>query len=178
MMKSSDATLVQRTGYLYRQLLLLQRLFQLSGENEDADWLGTGCQADALALCAGIREVLDELADQARMLTKIPYPLSEWRPGDGADDDRWRALTEVERREVLSLVTGYETLISWAEGLARPESDLAERTEPRGDADGLARTARRNSLSTSDYLKEERSRIARFRQEMGFLDRRRIAETL
>jgi len=178
MMKTSEATLVQRVGYLYRQLLLLQRLFQVSGENEDTGWLGTSGQTEDLALCTGVRELLDELACQAKLLTEIPYPLSEWRPGDSADDVRWRALTEVERREVLSLVSGYETLISWAEGLARPEPDLADRTEPRGNLEILARSPRRHAPSTADYLREERSRLTRFRQEMGFLDRRRIEEAL
>ena len=176
-MKSSEATLVQRTNYLYRQLLLLQRLFQVSGESDDADWLGTNDQAKDLALCAGIREVLDDLTEQASVLTTIPYPLREWRPGDGRDDERWHALTEVERREILALVSGYEALISWAEALTCPESQAAERTEPLGDAAVLSRALPRNPASAADYLKDERSRILRFRQEMKFLDRRRSAET-
>jgi hypothetical protein len=177
MMKTSEATLVQRTSYLYRRLLLLQRLFQVSGENDDADWLGTTDQAKDLALCGGIREVLDDLAEQASVLTTIPYPIRDWRPGDDRNDERWHALTEVERREILSLVSGYEALISWAEGLTCHESDLGERLDPRGAAAGPPRTLPRNALSAADYLKDERSRVARFRQEMGFLERRRGADT-
>ena len=177
-MKTSEATLIQRTGYLYRRLLLLQRLFQASYEGDDAEWLGTGDEAKDLTLCVSIREVLDDLTEQARVLTTIPLPLRDWRPGDGPDDERWRALTEVERREILSLVSGYEALITWSEGLACHGFDPAERTEPDEDAVIHSRKPQRSSLGASDYLKDERARIARFRQEMGFLERRRILESL
>jgi hypothetical protein len=177
MMKSSDATLVERAGYLYRQLLLLQRLFQVSGESDDASWLGTSSEASDLALCTGIREVLDELTEQARVFTTLPFPLREWRPGDGADDERWRALTEFERREVLSLVSGYEALITWGEELLCDESELPKRTESDGSAVVVrSRKSPRKPIGP-DYLQAERARVARFRQEMGFLERRRIAET-
>src|SRR5258705_11929867 len=71
------------------------------------------------ALCTAIRDVLDELAEHARILTMVPLPLNEWRPGDGPQDERWRALTELERREVLSMVSGYANLISWNERTLR-----------------------------------------------------------
>ena len=177
-MKTSEATLVQRTCYLYRRLLLLQRLFQASYVSDDAEWLGTGDEAKDLTLCDSIREVLDELTDQAKVLTMIPLPLRDWRPGDGPDDERWRALTEVERREVLSMVSGYEALITWSEGLLCHGFDAAERTEPDGDAAIHSRKPPRHPLGASESLKDERARIARFRQEMGFLERRRILETL
>ncbi len=80
------------------------------------------------------------------------FPISEWQPGDGPDDERWLALTELERREVTSMVTGYESLIAWGEA----------------HANGHGREA-------TDYLKAERTRLGRFRQEMGFLERRRSA---
>lgn len=177
MITSSEATLTQRAGYLYRRLLLLQRLFQVSGESDDASWLGASGEACDLALCTGIREVLDELTEQARVFTTVPFPLSEWRPGDGADDERWRALTEFERREVLSIVSGYEALITWGEELSGHETDLAERAEHDGNTALISRRLPRKPIGSADYLRAERARVARFRQEMGFLERRRIAET-
>jgi hypothetical protein len=177
-MKTSEATLAQRAGYLYRHLLLLQRLFQGPDENDTAEWLTTGDEAEALALRAGIREVLDELTEQSRVLTTVPFPLRDWRPGDGTDDERWRALTEVERREVLSLVSGYENLITWAEGQAYQRFGLAERYEWKGaDVIMAPHKPPRDPNETTEYLKAERARVARFRQDMGFLNRRRTAET-
>jgi hypothetical protein len=58
-------------------------------------------------------------------------------------------LTELERREVSSMVSGYENLIVWGEAGANGNREAA------------------------DYLKAERTRLGRFRQEMGFLERRR-----
>lgn len=155
MMKISEATLSERASYVYRRLVLLQRLFQVSNENENADWLDAGDAARSLALCSGILEVLDDLAEQARVLTTVPFPLKEWRPGDRPDDERWRALTEVERREVQSLVSGYEDLITWCEALSE---------------------SAHNPQNAIDRLKSERVRIVRFRQEVGFLERRSISE--
>lgn len=97
-----------------------------------------------------MREVLNQLAEDARVLTTVPLPIGNWRPGDGADDERWRALTEIERREIASLLTGYETLIALIEH------------EPF-----------RNTADARETLQAERARLARFRQDMGFLDRRR-----
>jgi hypothetical protein len=45
-------------------------------------------------------------------------------------------------------VSGYEGLITWSESSAR-------------------------TREATDYLKAERTRLGRFRQEMGFLERRR-----
>jgi hypothetical protein len=148
MKRTSDATLVERAGFLYRQLLLLQRVFP--DATEDTRPLPFGDDGDARSLCFGVREVLNQLAEEARVLTAVPLPIGHWRPGDGADDERWRALTEVERREIASLLTGYETLIT-----------LMER-EPF-----------RNTAEAREILQAERARLTRFRQDMGFLDRRR-----
>jgi hypothetical protein len=98
MTKPSEITLVERAGRVYRRLLLLRRLFQISDETDDVEWLGTGDKAGDATLCSGVREVLDEVTEHARVLTTVPFPLRDWRPGDGSDDERWRALTEVERR--------------------------------------------------------------------------------
>lgn len=159
MMKTSEATLAERVGYLYRRLLLLQRLFHIPDGGERADWLDTGDDTADLALLAGIRDVLEELTEHARILTTIPFPLMEWRPGDGPDDERWRALTEVERRELLSILSGYEKLITWG-----------ERVTHQGADHDLPREA-------PEYLDAERARVIRFREEMGFLERRVAASS-
>jgi hypothetical protein len=148
MKRTSEATLVERAGFLYRQLLLLQRVFP--DATEDTRSLPFGDDGDARSLCFGVREVLTQLAEEARVLTTVPFPIGHWRPGDSADDERWRALTEIERREIGSLLVGYETLIALIEH------------EPF-----------RNTADAREILQVERSRLARFRQDMGFLDRRR-----
>ena len=148
MKRTSEATLVERAGFLYRQLLLLQRVFP--DASEDTRSLPFGDDGDARSLCFGVREVLNQLADDARVLTTVPLPIGNWRPGDSADDERWRALTEIERREIASLLAGYETLIALIEH------------EPF-----------RNTAEARETLQAERARLARFRQDMGFLDRRR-----
>jgi hypothetical protein len=159
MLKTSEATLVQRAGYLYRHLLLIRRLFQQPDENDTVEFAGD-TEAEVQALRGGIREVLDELTEQARVITTVPFPLREWHPGDGPDDERWRALSEVERREMLSLVSAYEDLITWAEGQTHPRFERIARDQNQ----------------ESEYLRAERARVARFRQDMAFLDRRRNAE--
>lgn len=150
-MKTVEPTLKERAGRMYRQLLILQRLFQRSGEADDAELIATGDREKDLALWSAMAEMIDELTDHACVLTSIPFPISEWQPGDESDDERWRALTELERREVASMVSGYESLILWGEAGVNGNREAA------------------------DYLKAERTRLGRFRQEMGFLERRRIA---
>jgi len=149
-MKTVEPSLKERAGRMYRQLLILQRLFYRSREADDVEWIAAADRSRDVALCAAISEILDELTEHAEILTTIPFPISEWQPGDGPDDERWRALTELERREVSSMVSGYEGLITWSESSAR-------------------------GREATDYLKAERSRLGRFREEMGFLERRRNA---
>jgi hypothetical protein len=127
MKRTSEATLVERAGFLYRQLLLLQRVFP--DMSEDTQSPPFGDDGDARSLCDGVSEVLNRLAD----------------------DERWRALTKIERREIASLLEGYETLITLIEH------------EPF-----------RNTSEARDVLQAERERLARFRQDLGFLDRRRL----
>jgi hypothetical protein len=148
MKRTSEATLVERAGFLYRQLLLLQRVFP--DASEDTRPLPFGDDGDARSLCFGVREVLNQLAEEARVLTTVPLPIGHWRPGDSADDERWRALTEIERREITSLVAGYDALIALIE-----------------------RDPFRNTAEARETVLVERARLARFRQDMGFLDRRR-----
>ena len=112
--------------------------------------LASGDRSRDVALCAAVSEILDELTEHAEILTSIPFPISEWQSGDESDDERWRALTELERREVSSMVSGYEGLITWSESSA-------------------------SGREATDYLKAERTRLGRFREEMGFLERRRNA---
>jgi len=158
-MKVTEPTLKERVELLYRRLLLLQRLFRTASAGDDADWIDAGDKGRNVALCAAIREVVDELAEHARILTTIPPPLTEWRPGDGPEDERWRALTELERRDVLSIAAGYDNLISWSEAIVNAASAA-------GSLNGEA----------SEYLKAERARVDRFRCEIGFLERRRNLE--
>jgi hypothetical protein len=169
MMKMAEATLSERAGYLYRRLLLLQRLFTAS--DEEADWTGTGDKRQDMAVRAGIRELLEELTEHARLLTQVPFPLKEWRVGDGPDDERWRALTEIERRELLSMMSGYEDLITWAEDVAQGNGN-----SPGEAAAAESRTLRRTPLDgrPREYLKAERERLSRVRKDMGFLERRQI----
>ena len=166
MRKPSEPTLVERAGHLYRQLLLLQRVFPDTPDDSATTPLGD--DAMARAVCAGIREVLDELADEARVLTTVPEPIGHWRPGDHADDERWRPLTHIERRELMSLIAGYETLIALVERETAPPLELAERPDV---ADGRRRLFR-NVPEAREVLQVERARLTRFRQDMGFLDRR------
>ena len=104
-MKILEPTLKERAGQLYRRLLLVQRLFRSASPDDEADWMDAGEKGPALR--AAVCDVLDELVDHAQVLTSVPLPISEWRPGDGPQDDRWRALTELERREMLSIISGY-----------------------------------------------------------------------
>jgi phage tail protein X len=179
-MRIVEPTLKERADHLYRRLLLLQRVFPATREVdvEDVEWLGAGDGTQALALCGAIREVLDELISHAKALTAVPLPLSEWRPGDKSDDERWRALTELERREVMSLLSSYENLVSWVEGVTRRAPVLAAPGEvnPWG-IDIHTPDPPREAREGVEYLKAERARIDRFRHEMGFLDKRRNGDT-
>ena len=131
-MNDAEATLQERTGGMYRRLLLLQCLFAPTRDADDSSWLASGDQAKDAALCAAIREIVDELTAQALALTSVPFPLSEWRPGDSPDDNRWGGLTELERRDLLSMISGYERLLSWGRGV-HPES-LGRQRKPAGAA--------------------------------------------
>jgi len=158
MTRISQATLGQRVGYLYRHLLLIRRLFPAPDASDAAEGLASDGDAEAAAMRGAVREVLDDLAEQAQMLTTVPFPIREWQPGDGPDDERWRAITEVERREVLALVSAYDELIAWAERQAGPRFDVAARDQTQA----------------TEYLQAERARVARFRNDMAFLEKRRI----
>lgn len=155
-MKTVEPTLKERVSYMYRLLVLLQQLFQVSRQVDDVEWLASGGASRDLALCSGIRELLEDLARHAQVLTSAPFPISDWRPGDGPDDARWRGLTEIEVREVLAMLSNYESLVAWGEKQtgfhARPPSAAAHDT---------------------DYLKDQRAQIERFRRELGFLEKQR-----
>jgi len=170
-MKQAEPSLKERAGRMYRRLLLLQQMFQ--PRREDDEPLDATDHAGHVALGAAVREVLDELTEHARLLTSVPFPISEWRPGDSRDDERWRALTEVERREVLSLVSGYDNLIGWAEQMAGGQMELASLIQVSGGNLANQRLAYStvSPHEAADYLKAERARVNRFRQEMRFLNR-------
>jgi hypothetical protein len=171
-MKQAEPSLKERVGRIHRRLLLLQQMFQPPRDDEDP--FDATDRASHAALSAAVREVLDELTEHARVLTSVPYPISEWRPGDTRDDERWRALTEVERREVLSLVSGYDNLIGWAEQMAGGQLELASLIEVSGGNLTNQRLAYPpvSAHEATDYLKAERARVSRFHQEMRFLNRR------
>jgi hypothetical protein len=166
---------------MYRQLLVLQRLFQFSPDGDEIDPLTTGDRVRDAAFCAAIAETIDELTEHGRILTSVPFPISEWREGEGPDDERWRALTEIERREVLALLSGYEALIAWVDETANGSSEFARFAEGSdangGGSQAVVRRARSSqpTRDAADYLKGERSRVGRFRQELAFLERRRSA---
>lgn len=155
-MKIAEPTLKERASHIFAHLLLLQRLFRVSCD-EEVDWPGTGDPARDLAFWSGIRGLVDDLTDHAGVLSRVPFPLSEWQLGDGPDDERWRALTDLERRELLSLVSAYENLIAWSEGITA----TMPQSEPLPDRCTIA-----------EYLRAERARVGRFRQELRFLERR------
>ncbi len=175
-MKTLEPTLKERAGRMYRRLLVLQRVFQPSGEG-DVDWPATDNRGDDAALSAAIREVLDELTEHARLLTTIPFPISEWQPGDGPDDQRWRSLTEIERREVLSMIAGYDHLISWTEDLTRDQVELASLVtlgtgDPAAATHGTVPRSVRVPRDAAEFLKAERARIERIRHDLRFLEKR------
>jgi hypothetical protein len=163
-MKNVEPTLKERASYMYRLLVLLQQLFQVSRQVEDVEWLGSGGSSRDLALCTGIRELLEDLSKHAQILTSTPFPISDWRPGDGPDDARWRGLTEIEVREVLAMLANYENLVNWGEKLTS-NTIAAFPSRP-----GLP-----SSHETTDYLKDHRAQIERFRRELGFLEKQRVA---
>ena len=173
-MKHVEPSLKERAGRMYRRLLLLQHLFEPSRNDDDAR--ESDDRARDLALGAAVREVLDELTEHARLLTSVPFPISEWRPGDTCDDERWRALTEVERREILALASGYDNLIAWSEQMTGGHMELAALLEVSGAGVASQRLARppQSPNEAAEYLKAERTRVSRFRQEMQFLNRRSL----
>ena len=175
-MKTLEPTLKERAGRMYRRLLVLQRVFQASPDG-DVEWPASDDGGGDAALSAAIREVLDELTEHARILTSIPSPISEWQPGDGPDDQRWRSLTEVERREVLSMIAGYDHLISWSEEVTRDQLDLANVValgtgDSVGTTQGTVPRAVRVPRDAGEFLKAERARIERVRQDLRFLEKR------
>jgi hypothetical protein len=156
---------------MYRQLLILQQVFRQQSGEDEAD------EAADVVLRAAVKEMVDELRDHASVLMSAPFPISEWRTGDGPDDERWRALTEIERRELLALIAEYEKLIAWSETACA--ADTGERAALGGgpNVTFLPSAGRRAALNgpraASDYLDDCRAQLARFRKELTFLERRR-----
>jgi hypothetical protein len=175
-MKTVEPTLGERTSYMYRLLVLLQRLFQVSGQIEDVEWLATGDSNRDLALCGGVRELLEDLAKHAQILTSAPFPVSDWRPGDGPDDERWRGLTEIEIREVRAMLSNYESLVTWGERLTGNTADVVgSAVADSSVAIFQSRSLPKEPYEAADYLKDHRAQIERFRRELSFLEKERIA---
>jgi hypothetical protein len=161
---------------MYRLLVLLQQIFQVSRQVEDVEWLGTGANSRDLALCTGVRELLEDLAKHAHILTSAPFPISDWRPGDGPDDTRWRGLTEIEVREVLAMLANYESLVAWGEKVAGTSADFGSRAATDNSVAFFSPRASSNgSHEAAEYLKDQRAQVERFRRELGFLEKQRIA---
>ena len=177
-MKTVEPTLKERASYMYRLLVLLQQLFQVSRQVEDVEWLATGGNSRDLALCTGVRELLEDLSKHAQILTSAPFPISDWRPGDGPDDARWRGLTEIEVREVLAMLANYESLVTWGEKLTGSAAEYGVRSGNDNNSVAIfqARAASTGSHEAAEYLKDQRAQIERFRRELGFLEKGRIAE--
>ena len=53
-MKTVEPTLKERAGRMYRQLLILQRLFQRSREADDVEWVAAGDRSRDVALCEAV----------------------------------------------------------------------------------------------------------------------------
>ena len=127
-MDTGETALRDRAARMYRRLIVLERLFQVAvacqdevESSEDGDGGEHG-----IAFCEGVRELLGELVQDAKVLTLVPLPMAEWRPGDRPDDERWCPVTEVERREVMQLLSGYEALIASGDALPRPQDVPAQ----------------------------------------------------
>ena len=173
-MQSVEFTLRERAGRMFRLLLILQRVFH-EPPQEDSDWIGDDEHARNTALRAAIKEILDDLGEHAGILMSTPFPIAEWRPGDPPDDERWRALTEIERRELLALMGEYADLITWSE-TSWAALNQGERAAAGGQSVAFHPAGRpvgphiHNAL---DYLQAHRTQLERFRKELAFLERRR-----
>jgi hypothetical protein len=174
-MKTVEPTLKERVSYMYRLLVLLQQIFQVSRQVEDVEWLATGANSRDLALCTGVRELLEDLAKHAQLLISAPFPISDWRPGDGPDDARWRGLTEIEVREVLAMLANYESLVAWAEKVAGVQAEFGSRAATDNSVAFFpARAAANGSHEAAEYVRDQRAQVERFRRELGFLEKQRI----
>ena len=124
-MGTAGLSLVGRTHRMYYRLLVLERVFRNSGESSDQQEVD---DSDA-PLFEGVREMLAGLAEEARIMATVPYPISEWRPGDDSFDPRWRSLSQLERREMRGLVRAYENLIDYCETLMAPDAPAPDAGE-------------------------------------------------
>ncbi len=127
-MNTGVPALTDRAARMYRRLIVLERLFQVAvAGRDDVESSEDGDDGErGIAFCEGVRELLGELVQDAKILTLVPLPMAEWRPGDRPDDERWCPVTEVERREVMQLLSGYEALIASGDALPRPQDVPAQ----------------------------------------------------
>ena len=127
-MDTGEPTLRDRATRMYRRLIVLERLFQVAvARQDDGESSKDGDDGErGIAFSEGVRELLGELVQDAKIVTLVPVPMAEWRPGDRPDDERWCPVTEVERREVMQLLSGYEALIASGGALPRPRDVPAQ----------------------------------------------------
>ena len=142
-MSSSDLTLQDRARRAYQRLLILKRVFQGTGLLDEPE-----VDESEAGLREGVRDMLAELAEDARIMSAVPVPFSEWRSGDGQNDERWRTISQLERREVRQLVRAYEELIE--------SCDVRPMRQAGTDQAALD-------------LRWHRDAVARFKAEAGFL---------
>ena len=167
-MSATEPTLLERVNRMYRRLLLLQCLFE-QHRSDDTGLIATGDSEKDTGLSLAISEVVNEVAGQARVLTCVPQPISDWRLGDGPDDDRWRGLTDLERRDLWSVVSGYENLLAWAEQFVNRAS--ARDSQERAGSALASAVVSMEIHEAVEHLEHERSRLSRLKQDVSFLER-------
>ncbi len=123
-MDTTGPTLQERALRSYRRLLVLERVFQKSVgllREQEAN------EAEA-TLGEGVRDMLVELAEDARIMSTVPLPFSEWRSDDGPQKGGWHTISQLECREVRQLVRAYEDLIDYCEmhSIPRPAEDRSD----------------------------------------------------
>ena len=113
-MDTVELTLSDRAAQMFRRLNVLERLFPVAADPRDVVVLSRAVMARNVRLrfAKASETLIGGLVQDARVLTSVPFPLADWRPGHAP---------EVERHEVLQLVRGYEGLIASCEASLGPQ---------------------------------------------------------
>ena len=113
-MDTVELTLSDRAAQMFRRLNVLERCFR-SRLTLAMLWSSRGAvmaRNVRLRFAKASETLIGGLVQDARVLTSVPFPLADWRPGDAP---------EVDRHEVLQLVRGYEGLIASCEASLGPQ---------------------------------------------------------
>ena len=115
-MDTTELAPQDRARRMYGRLLVLDRVFQRIGDQRQEP------EADGSkrAFREGVRDMLAELAEDARIVATAPCASDGWRPREEPLDEQWRSISQLERREVRRLVRAYENLIEYCEALPSP----------------------------------------------------------